>query len=70
MLVLQQTSIFFFKRFPTAKHSGKLYIRHIFRYGQLTNAIEFKKQSYIMYTFVCYQTTDNTSNIIILKAQD
>ena len=31
---LQKTSIPFFKRFPTAKYSGKMYIRHLFRHGQ------------------------------------
>ena len=35
MLVLQPTSICFLKRFLTAMHSGKIYIRHLFRYGQL-----------------------------------
>ncbi len=35
MPVLHKTSISFFKRFPTAMHSGKMYIRHLFRYGQL-----------------------------------
>ena len=35
MPVFQKTSIRFFKRFPTAMHSGKMYIRHLFRYGQL-----------------------------------
>ncbi len=34
MPVLQKTSIRFFKRFPTAKHFGKMYIRHLFCYGQ------------------------------------
>ena len=36
MPVLQKTSIRFFKRFPTAKHSGKMNIRHLFRYGQFS----------------------------------
>ncbi len=31
---LQKTSIPFCKRFPTAKYSGKMYIRHLFRHGQ------------------------------------
>ncbi len=35
MPALQNTSIRFFKRFPIALHSGKMYIRHLFRYGQL-----------------------------------
>ncbi len=35
MPVLQMTSIRFFKQFPTAMHSGKMYIRNLFRYGQL-----------------------------------
>ena len=35
MPVLQKTSIRFFKRFPTAISSGKMQIRHLFRYGQL-----------------------------------
>ena len=35
MPVLQKTSIPFLKRFSTAMHSGKMYTRHLFRYGQL-----------------------------------
>ena len=35
MPVLQKTPIGFFKQFPTAMHSGKMYIRHLFRCGQL-----------------------------------
>ena len=38
MPVLQKMSICFFKRFLPAMHSGisgKIYIRHLFRYGQL-----------------------------------
>ena len=34
MPVFQKMSICFFKQFPTAVHSGKMYIRHLFRYGQ------------------------------------
>ena len=30
MPVLQKTSTHFFKRFPTAKRSGKMYIRYLF----------------------------------------
>jgi hypothetical protein len=33
MAVRLKTSIRFFKRFPTAMHSGKMYTRHLFRYG-------------------------------------
>ena len=36
MHVLQKTSIRVLKRFPTAMHTGKMYICHLFRYGQLT----------------------------------
>ncbi len=35
MLVLQKMSIRFFKRFPTAIHSGKMYIHHLFCYDLL-----------------------------------
>ncbi len=35
MSVLQKTPIRSIKRFPTAMHSGKMYIRHLVRYGQL-----------------------------------
>ena len=31
MPVLQKMSIRFFKQFPTSMHSGKIYIRHLFR---------------------------------------
>ncbi len=34
MPVFQKTSIRFFKQFPTVMHSGKMYIRHLFCYGQ------------------------------------
>ena len=33
--IFQQTSICFLKRFPSAMHSGKMYISHLFRNGQL-----------------------------------
>ena len=36
MSVLQKMVTRFLKRFPTAEHSGKMYIRHLFRYGQLS----------------------------------
>ncbi len=39
MLVLRKTSIRFFKRFPTATHSGKMYIHHLFRYDQLQMSV-------------------------------
>ena len=39
MPVLEHTSIHLFYRFPTAVHSGKMYIRHRFRYGQLVKLI-------------------------------
>ncbi len=35
MPVHQMTSIRIFKHFATAMHSGKMYIRQLFRYGQL-----------------------------------
>ena len=38
MPVLQKTFIRLFEQFPTAMHSGKMYIRHLFRYGQLIGA--------------------------------
>ena len=48
-LPLQKTLICFFKRFQPAMHSGKMYIRHLFHYGQfrfitykiITNVVEF-----------------------------
>ncbi len=40
--VLQKTSIRLFERFPTAKHSGEMYIRNLFRYVQLMYEPRFK----------------------------
>ena len=41
MLLRQQTSISFSKRFPTAMHFGKMYIRHLLRDGQLKSTWNF-----------------------------
>ena len=61
--------IHFFKRFPTAMDSGKMYIRHLFCYGQLreTNFKEMlttvrKKSIQNIYSFttrtsICFESS-------------
>ena len=50
---LQKTSIRFSERFLTAVHSGKMYIRHLFRYGQLFKTHLRRSCKYILiYTLV------------------
>ena len=69
MLVPQQTLICFLKRFSTAMHSGKMCIRHLFRYGQLSSRESTNFSVFSQYKSECIKFLFASKHVILTSCQ-